>query len=64
MQLVRPGGVVALDNVLWHGDVANPDRHDHQTLALRAAQREDPRRPAGEPVLLPIGDGLMLARRR
>lgn len=64
LRLVRPGGVVALDNVLWHGAVADPADQDRQTLALRALNdkiREDPRVSS---VLLPVGDGVMLARRR
>ena len=61
LALVRPGGVVALDNVLWSGAVADPGDQDHQTQVLRALNakiRDDAR---VSPVLLPIGDGLMLA---
>jgi predicted O-methyltransferase YrrM len=35
MQLVRPGGVIAIDNVLWYGKVADPDVNDKQTIAVR-----------------------------
>ena len=48
LALVRPGGVVALDNVLWGGAVADPADDDRQTLVLARAQREDPRRRAGQ----------------
>jgi predicted O-methyltransferase YrrM len=64
LELVRPGGVVALDNMLWSGAVADPNDNDHQTLALRelnAKIRADERVAS---VLLPIGDGLTLARKR
>lgn len=64
LALVRSGGVVALDNVLWRGEVANPDNHDHQTLALRELNAKIHADPRVTPVLLPIGDGLTLARRR
>ena len=64
LALTRPGGVVALDNVLWRGEVANPDNHDHQTRAVRALNAKIHGDDRVSPVLLPIGDGLMLARRR
>lgn len=64
LALVRPGGVVALDNVLWGGAVADPADDDHQTQVLRALNvkiRSDERVIS---LLLPVGDGLTLARRR
>ena len=64
LALVRPGGIVALDNVLWHGAVADPQDTDRQTEILRALNakiRSDQRVTS---VLLPIGDGVMLTRRR
>jgi O-methyltransferase len=64
LQLVRPGGVVALDNVLWHGAVADPADSDRQTLALRRLNEKIRVDPRVFSVLLPVGDGLMLARRR
>ena len=64
LELARTGGVVALDNVLWHGEVANPKNDDHQTCALRSLNRKIHDDPRVTPVLLPIGDGLTLARKR
>ncbi|MFO1070063.1 MAG: class I SAM-dependent methyltransferase [Geminicoccaceae bacterium] len=64
LRLVRPGGLVALDNVLWHGAVADPEDRSRQTETLRslnAAIHADERVTA---CLLPVGDGLMLVRRR
>lgn len=61
VRLLRSGGVVAFDNVLWHGRVADPNFRDAETLALRElgrAVRDDPRLV---PVLLPVGDGLLVA---
>jgi predicted O-methyltransferase YrrM len=63
LELVRPGGVVALDNVLWHGAVADPADTDRQTLALRRLNEKIRADPRVFSVLLPVGDGLMLARR-
>lgn len=62
--LVRQGGLIALDNMLWSGDVANPDKHDPSTDALRALNAKisaDQRVDAG---MLTVGDGVMLARKR
>ena len=64
LELVRPGGVVALDNVLWSGRVADPQDTDRQTQALRALNAKIHADPRVSPVLLPIGDGLTLARKR
>ncbi|MGH3760435.1 O-methyltransferase [Actinophytocola sp.] len=61
VRLLRPGGVIAFDSVLWSGQVANPARRDAETVALREvarAVREDDRLV---PVLLPLGDGLLVA---
>jgi predicted O-methyltransferase YrrM len=61
VRLLRPGGVIAFDNVLWSGRVANPADRDQDTMALRElarAVREDERLVS---VLLPVGDGLLVA---
>jgi len=64
LALVRPGGLIALDNMLWGGDVADPAVQDEDTRALRAlnAKIRDDRRMAC--AMVPIGDGVMLCRRR
>src|SRR5690606_35328367 len=64
LRLLRPGGLVAIDNVLWGGSVADPSAADADTEALRALNaklRDDARVTIS---LVPIGDGLTLARRR
>jgi caffeoyl-CoA O-methyltransferase len=64
IQLLRPGGLIAIDNVLWNGKVADPARKDADTEAIRtlnAKLRDDPRVTIS---MVPIGDGLMLARKR
>ncbi|MET0236582.1 MAG: O-methyltransferase [Kibdelosporangium sp.] len=61
VRLLRPGGVIAFDNVLWRGRVADPADKDPDTVALRDVARlvrEDDRLV---PVLLPVGDGLLVA---
>ncbi|MEO6700039.1 MAG: O-methyltransferase [Jatrophihabitantaceae bacterium] len=64
VRLLRPGGVVAFDNVLWHNRVADPNVRDAETVALRElskAVRADSRLV---PALLPVGDGLLVAAKR
>ena len=64
LQLLRPGGVVMVDNVLWNGRVADPNESDDDTLAIRAFNerlRDDQRIDLS---LVPIGDGLSLCRKR
>lgn len=64
LRLVRPGGVIAVDNTLWHGKVADPDVTDADTKAIRGfnAKVQDDRRVSLS--LVPIGDGLTLLRKR
>ncbi|MBI1179258.1 MAG: SAM-dependent methyltransferase [Alphaproteobacteria bacterium] len=59
--LLRPGGLVLIDNVLWGGSVTDPDKTDESTTALKALNdkiRDDGRVMA---VMLGIGDGLTVA---
>ncbi len=65
MALVRPGGLIAIDNVLWSGRVADPENRDDDTLALRQLNewlhsQEDYEYDLS---LVPIGDGLTLLRK-
>jgi predicted O-methyltransferase YrrM len=64
VRLLRPGGVVAFDNALWHDRVADPAQRDADTVVLRdlgKAVRDDKRLL---PALLPVGDGLLVAAKR
>ena len=63
MRLLRPGGVVAFDNALWHDRVADPAQRDEETVAIRELGREIAEREDLVPVLLPVGDGLLLAKK-
>ena len=63
LRLLRPGGVVAFDNALWHDRVADPSQRDDETTAIRdlgTRVRED---EGLLPVLLPVGDGLLVAKK-
>ena len=64
LRLLRPGGVVAFDNALWHDRVADPSQRDQDTLTLRdlgRAVRDDERLVSA---LLGVGDGLLVAAKR
>jgi caffeoyl-CoA O-methyltransferase len=61
---LRPGGVVLLDNVLWGGDVVDASKTDDDVEALRAVNEHIAADDRVEVVMLPISDGLTLARRR
>jgi len=63
-RLLRPGGVLAIDNALWHDRTADPAQRDPDTVAIRGAVtalQEDERFLVA---LLPVGDGLLTAVRR
>ena len=64
LQLVRPGGAILLDNMLWNGQVANPDNVKPGTLAIRSMNETIAADTRVDAVLIPIGDGLTLARKR
>lgn len=64
LELIRPGGLILFDNTLWDGSVADPNDQDDDTVALRAlndALHTDQRIDLS---LVPIGDGLSMARKR
>ncbi|MDJ0970555.1 MAG: class I SAM-dependent methyltransferase [Kiloniellales bacterium] len=64
LALLRQGGLLAVDNVLWNGAVADPAARDPDTEAIRALNlrmRKDPRISLS---MVPISDGLSLARKR
>ncbi len=64
LRVVRPGGLIMLDNVLWSGRVAGSDDSDENTPILRALNEKIASDERVDHVLLPIGDGLTLARVR
>jgi predicted O-methyltransferase YrrM len=64
LELVRIGGVIAIDNVLWSGAVIDPKKQDADTKALRALNRKLRDDQRVDISMLPLGDGLTLARIR
>ncbi|MGK7889027.1 MAG: O-methyltransferase [Leptolyngbyaceae cyanobacterium] len=64
LQLVRPGGVIALDNVLWSGRVADPNDTQKRTRTIRALNQTIHQDERVSVSLLPIADGLTLALKR
>jgi predicted O-methyltransferase YrrM len=64
LQLVRTGGLIAIDNVLWGGQVANPQVQDNSTQAIRAFNEKLHRDERVTLSLVPIADGLTLALKR
>jgi caffeoyl-CoA O-methyltransferase len=64
LRLVRPGGLIAIDNVLWSGQVADPTDMSEETGALRALNAKIKDDPRVDAMLLPIADGLFLCRKR
>jgi len=64
LTLLRPGGLIAVDNVLWSGAVADSRKRDADTTALRAFNARLKRDKRVDIAMLAIGDGLTLARKR
>lgn len=64
LALLRQGGLIAVDNVLWGGSVINPEKQDDDTLAIRAFNKQLKDDDRVDISLVPIGDGLTLARKR
>ena len=63
-RLLRPGGVVAFDNALWHDRVADPAQRDPDTVAIREVARVIREDDDLVSALLPVGDGLLVAVKR
>ena len=64
LELVRPGGFVLVDNVLWDGAVLDPGAPDPETRALRALNSKAGRDERVDVALVPVCDGLLIARKR
>ena len=64
LKLVRPGGLIGIDNVLWHGKVIDQANRDADTEAIRALNSKIHGDARVTVSMVPIGDGLTLAQRR
>ena len=64
LELLRPGGVVAVDNTLWRGRVVDPKDKRARTEAVRRLNQQVHQDPRVTPVLLPLADGVTLAHKR
>ena len=63
LRLLRPGGVVVFDNALWHDRVADPAQREPETVAIRELGRTVAEADNLVPLLLPMGDGLLCAKK-
>ena len=63
LRLLKPGGVVVFDNALHHDRVADPAQRDPETVSIRELGRTVAEHDALVPVLLPVGDGLLVAKK-
>jgi caffeoyl-CoA O-methyltransferase len=64
LRLLRPGGLIMIDNVLWSGKVADPNENDPDTAALRALNKKLHTDSRVSLSMLSIGDGVTLALKR
>lgn len=64
LRLLRPGGVMAIDNMLWHDQVADPTARDEVTRTLRDLGKQLRDDDTVFTTLLPVGDGLMVCVKR
>ncbi len=63
LKLLRVGGLIAIDNVLWGGDVIDESNQDPETLGIRAVNELVANDDRVEISMIPVGDGLTLARK-
>ncbi|MFV0634220.1 O-methyltransferase [Demequina sp.] len=61
VRLLRVGGIVTIDNALWHGRVPDPAQRDESTTAVRTTLKAVRESESLSPMLLPSGDGLLVA---
>jgi caffeoyl-CoA O-methyltransferase len=63
LKRLRPGGLVVVDNVLWSGDVVRPEKQEEDVVAIRRFNDLVAADSRVESVILPVADGLTLARK-
>ena len=62
--MIRPGGLIAVDNTLWGGGVVDCENQEESTQAIRTFNRKLKDDARIELAMLPLADGLTLARKR
>ena len=60
--LLKKGGLIIIDNVLWHGEVADENNHDKFTLYIREFNRLVSEDKRVEQIIIPLGDGMTVCR--
>ena len=63
LKLLRPGGLILIDNTLWGGEVADPKITDADTIAIRSLNAKVATDARVEICMTPICDGLTMARK-
>ena len=63
LELVKKNGFILVDNVLWHGDVADPNKNDRLTNIIREFNSFLKKDDRVEKTILPLGDGLTICRK-
>ena len=64
LQLLRPNGIIIIDNMLWHGDVADKNKTDSQTNTIRDLNKKIQQDKRVNFSLLPLSDGLSFIRKK
>ena len=64
LNLIPPNGIIIIDNMLWHGDVANENKNDSQTNTIRDLNLKIQKDNRVEFSLLPLSDGLSFIRKK
>jgi predicted O-methyltransferase YrrM len=64
LQLLKPNGIIIIDNMLWHGDVADENKNDSQTNTIRDLNKKIQKDERVDFSLLPLSDGLSFIRRK
>ena len=63
LQLIKKNGLIIIDNVLWHGEVADPEKNDKFTNIIREFNKYVKDDKKTEQVMLPLGDGFTVCRK-
>ena len=64
LKLLRPNGILIIDNMLWHGDVADENKTDKQTTTIRALNKKIQTDERINFSLIPLSDGLSFIRKK